>query len=80
MRRRFVYDAAADRVVEVGAVRGASLSARDRYDDVAGQYKHQFNREASPHAGEQLRIAALERADRREFAVRKYGTESSWAD
>jgi hypothetical protein len=80
MIRRFVYDPAAECVVEVGVVRGAGLSPRDRYAEVAGQYKHQFNREASPTAGEQLRTAALERADRREFAVKKYGTESRWAE
>jgi hypothetical protein len=80
MIRRFVYDAASECVVEVGAVRGTGLSPRDRYREVSGEYKHQFNREASPKAGEQLRTAVLERADRREFAVKKYGTESRWSD
>ncbi len=80
MIRRYVYDKATDRVVEVGAIRGSGLSPRDRYLEVSGEYKHQFNREASSKAGEQLRTAVLERADRREFSFKKYGTESRWSD
>lgn len=78
MRRRYVYDVAADRVVEVGAVRGSGLPPRDRYAEAEGQYQHQFNR--APGDGSQLRTAALERAERREWAYKKFGTESRWAD
>jgi hypothetical protein len=79
MRRRFVYDAASERVVEVGTVK-VSASAAARYADVSGEYQYQFDRTASDRAAQALRVAALDRADRREFAHKKYGDERRWTE
>jgi len=65
-------------VVEVGVVRGPGLSPSDRYTDADGEYQYQFNR--APGDGAALRTAALERADRREWAHKKFGTETRWAE
>jgi len=78
VRRRFVYNATADCVVEVGVVRGPGLSAHGRYRDVYGEYQDQFDR--APSDGRALLAAALDRAERREWSVKKFGTESRWAD
>lgn len=79
MIRRYVYDPASGAVIEIGEVRHApTAAARDAL--ARGDYDAQFNRYASPRAGEQLRAAALERADRREFAARRYGDERRWSD
>ena len=78
MRRRFVYDEAEGRVVEIGVVRGPGLSPYDRYAEVAGQHQYTFDR--NPGDGTALRTAALDRAERRVWAHKKFGTESRWAD
>lgn len=78
MRRRFVYDAAADCVVEIGVVRGPGLSPRDRYAEISGQHQHEFDR--NPGDGSKLLAASLERAERRVWADKKYGNESRWAE
>lgn len=77
--RRFVYDARTDQVVEVGSVK-ESASAAARYADTYGEYQHQFDRNPSDRAAQQLREAALDRADRREFAQRRYGDEKRWSE
>jgi hypothetical protein len=76
MIRRFVYDAASDQVVEVGEIR-SSTSAADRYEEAADR-KRRLSDDA--RAGRHLREASIERADRREFALKKYGTESRWTE
>jgi hypothetical protein len=78
MTRRYVYDAAADCVVEVGVVRGPGLSPLDRYTEVAGQHEYEFNR--NPGDGKSLIAASLARAERREWAHKKFGSESRWAE
>lgn len=79
MIRRYIYDPATDAVVEIGDVRSIPTGAQ-RYALTASEYEAQVNRYASPRAAEQLRAAALERADRREHAVRRYGDERRWRD
>ena len=78
MRRRYVFDAATESVVEVGVVRGPGLTPLDAYTEVAGQYEIDFNR--NPTDGRVLREAALERASRRVWAHNKFGSESRWAE
>jgi hypothetical protein len=79
MVRRFVYDAEADAVVELGEVRPAADPAA-RYADARGEYNDRSGREASQRLGEQYRAATLERADRREWAYRARGDERRWRE
>lgn len=75
MVRRFVFDSRLGTVVELGLVKsGTAPSAA--YDDVLGQYRSS----RTDSDGQALRTAALERAERREFAHKRYGTEHRWAE
>lgn len=76
MVRRYVYDPRLDTVVELGAVRPDAITPTAAYEDALGQ--HRQRRDDS--AGQALRFAALERALRREFAHKRYGTEARWAE
>jgi len=79
MIRRFVYDAASDSVVEVSTVRH-ERSADEVYRDERLAYDDQFNRHASQRAGERLTQSALLQAERREWAVKRFGNEKRWAE
>ncbi len=79
MIRRYVWDELLDAVVEVGEVRPSADPAA-RHADVQGEYRDRSGREASEKLGADLRAAALDRADRREWAHKRFGTERRWAD
>lgn len=72
--RRFVYDSRLGAVVELGQHIVQTTTPTAAYADALGQYK-QHPDEAT---GLALRNAALERADRREQAHKRYGDEGRW--
>ncbi len=74
MTRRFVYDEATDTVVEVEVKDRRTLSPAERYDQMLAGYRES----TSERSGNALRAASLERADRREFAHRRYSDEKRW--
>ena len=80
MIRRFTYDPAADRVVEVGEVRGSRLTSSVQYDVARADYRATINTAPSPVAGAKFLQATLERAERREFAQHRFGDERRWAE
>ncbi len=78
MIRRFVYDEKADAVVEVGAVK-AQPDAAEVYAESRHEYDYQFTREASPEAARRRLEGELAKADRREWAHKRFGDERRWA-
>lgn len=74
--RRFVYDAEADVVLEVGSTRIAP-SFEQLHDRIKDE-----NRKVSrtQRTADALRQITLERAERREFAHNKYGDERRWKE
>ena len=80
MTRRFIYDPAADRVLEVGEVRGSRLASSVQYDVSRSEYRATINTAPSPVAGAKFLQATLERAERREIAQRRFGNENRWAE
>jgi hypothetical protein len=79
MVRRYVFDPAANAVVEIGTFRNAR-DARTRYVDAKGEYRDAANHDPSDEAGARFRAATLERADRREYAFRRFGDERRWSE
>lgn len=73
--RRFVYNAEADVVEEVGTSPLVPTFS-EQYD----RAKAENAERRSPATGHALKQAALERAERREFAHTRYGTESRWRE
>lgn len=73
--RRFVYDPELGAVVELGQ----HIVRIDRPGDAYGDAEGRWKQRPAEDTGLSLRHAALERADRRIFAHRKYGTEARWA-
>lgn len=74
MVRRYRWDAERGALVEIRAPRRAP-DPMTRYQTALSEYR--TAPESNDHA---LRAAALERAERREYAVRRYGTESRWTE
>lgn len=75
--RRFVFDGEA--VVEVG-VSKSGVDPRVQYAEDRKAYNHQQNTEASPEAGQRFREQTLARAERREWAHKRFGSERRWAE
>jgi hypothetical protein len=73
MIRRFIYDPEQDRVVDVGEAKTFRGLA---YETVVEEHKQRRDQ----RSGEAVKQAALERAERREFSQRKFGTESRWRE
>lgn len=76
MIRRFIYDSRLGAVVELGQHVHLVTDPGDVYDGAKQQ--HRISQDES--AGTQLRNAALERADRRVFAHKRYGDERRWRE
>lgn len=74
--RRFVYDSRLGAVVELNSTIRTTIQPTAAYGDALGQWKHK----PAENTGLNLRTAALERADRRVFAHRKYGDEKRWSE
>ncbi len=72
--RRFVFDSRLDAVVELGQHVLATSAPGDRFSEA----KEQHRIEQSDAAGMQLRTAALDIADRREWAHKRFGDERRW--
>ena len=72
--RRFIFDAQLGAVVELLGSRKSTVSPGDRYADA----NEGFKAKQDESTGQQLRDAALERADRRVFAHKRYGDEHRW--
>ena len=70
--RRFVFDG--ERVVEVSAPPIAPS-----FGELHDRTRQEYNGDRQAKAGS-LRQATLERAERREFAHKTYGTESRWRE
>jgi len=75
MIRRFVFDPQQDRVVEIQCNERQAPDARERYENALGEYSE--NRQGK---GAALKQAALDRAERREFAHKKFGDERRWRE
>lgn len=73
--RRYVYDPKRGVVVELGEVH-ETVDAREAYSNALGSWQHR----PDEGNGQALRNAALERADRRVHAYRRYGTEARWSE
>jgi hypothetical protein len=82
MRRRFVYDPSHDRVVEIEVRDRTALNPAERYEQMLAGYREKRNDRsgAAEKAGQELRVAALERAERREFAHRRFLDERRWKE
>ena len=74
--RRFVFDAQLGAVVELLGSRKSTVSPGDRYAEAKGE----FTLKQDESAGTQIREAALERADRRVFAHKRFGDERRWRE
>jgi hypothetical protein len=74
--RRFVYDTRLGAVVELGQHVITTTPPGDRYTDAKMQHQQSPNEST----GLNLRNAALERAERRVFAHKRYGSESRWRE
>ena len=74
MIRRYVWDEQAEKLIEIGTVREPPSGAQ-LYERAQGEYSE--NREGNAKA---MRQAALERAERREFAHKKFGDERRWRE
>lgn len=76
MIRRFIFDSQLGAVVELGQHVHRTLSPGDRDAEASEAYRASQNEST----GSQLRRAALERAERRQWAHKRYGTESRWRE
>jgi hypothetical protein len=74
--RRFVYDSRLGAVVELGQHNVKTTEPTAAYADAEGQWKQR----PAEDTGLNIRNAALERAERRVFAHRKYGDEGRWTE
>lgn len=74
--RRFIFDARLGSVVELGQYSVQTTTPSAAYEDALKQ--HRSRRDES--AGQALRNAALERAERRVFAHKRYGNEHRWVE
>lgn len=74
--RRFVYDSRLGAVVELGQHNVQAVQPMAAYKDAEGQWKQRQDEST----GLGLRNAALERAERRQFAHKRYGDESRWTE
>lgn len=75
--RRFVYNEQADCVEEVPEQHVEPIAPI--FGEVHDRARQEYNSDRESKAAT-LRAATLERAERREFAHKKYGTESRWRD
>jgi len=77
--RRFVYSLRLERVVELEQTVRPGLPPRAGYDRTLDEYRSKplTDRET---AGTRLREAALERADRRVYAHKRFGDEMRWTE
>lgn len=80
MIRRYVYDLELGAVVEAGMVRPGAPDPDERYLETRKNYEARNNTDPGERNATTLRHATLERADRREFAHKKYGDERRWAE
>lgn len=76
MIRRYIYDSRMGSVVELSRTVRTTTAPGDRYADAEGHWRQKQD----DSSGQTLRHAALERAERRQFAHRKYGDEGRWAE
>jgi len=76
MIRRFVYDTRLGAVVELGSHVHVTATPTAAYEAAAASYRER----ADESTGRNLRHAALERADRRVFAHKRYGDENRWTE
>lgn len=72
--RRFVYDEKLGAVVELGEQVVRAVNAGEDWRDALGQWKSR----SADDTGLGLRNAALERADRRVYAHKRFGDEHRW--
>jgi hypothetical protein len=76
MIRRFIYDTRIGAVVELGS----HTVAVSRPGDDFKEAKLQHQKEQNESAGQKLREAALEIADRRVWAHNRFGNEANWRE
>jgi len=76
MVRRFIYDTRLKAVVEVEPRIGLPIQPLASYQDAEGGWRQRQDEST----GKGLRNAALERAERRVFAHKRYGDEGRWTE
>lgn len=78
MVRRFIYDPKQERVIEVDGA-GWEVPPALRYRETEAQYRASDSDRRSAE-GQRLKEASLERADRREWAHKRFADERRWTE